>query len=537
MANKTVKLLTNAADFPLTYANATRTAILNDDAAPRMPGNFYGDSANADYGTPQLIYAENVMPCAKGIFSVGFSQQAAEHATATSFDRCIPLRDPEERVFPFSPAGGENYVLDPVSLEWSSVSPVTPSGRLVTYAYVEGRTFICYEQTKIIEYNASTGLFEDVVLTLPAGYTMSNIRGIGGAANYLLLFTTLSILWCAPLNLTEFANVDMGAGEQTPIDIKANIVALLPVAGGFIVYTARNAIGASFTNDAGSPFLFQEIPNCGGVADIEKITVDAEAQGHYLYGTHGLQRVTLQASVQNFPEVTDFLTGRQIERWNPLTKTVDLTALSSDFAVKLAFVLGRYLAISYGEVEGYYEFVLVYDTALKRWGKLQCEHCDVFSYPYPSGTGDYTYETIPTSYGALTISYDEMDIFYLEANPPKDGFALLTRTGEIVIAKLDFTQAVADGVALFGHLQLRHDRHTTLLDVEIDGLRNEGELTVIASEDGYTKISSDVIAPETQASGYSHYSCRETAKSFDIAIEGTFVLSSLLATVMFHGSR
>lgn len=41
--------------------------------------------------------------------------------------------------------------------------------------------------------------------------------------------------------------------------------------------------------------------------------------------------------------------------------------------IRLAFVSGRFLCVSYGTA-GLYEFVLVYDAGLKRWGKLAYNH-------------------------------------------------------------------------------------------------------------------------------------------------------------------
>jgi hypothetical protein len=71
MAVLSSKLLINSFEFPFLYSQATRTSLNNQDAAPRMPGFFYGDKSNADYGSPQLLFCENVIPYAKGIFSIG----------------------------------------------------------------------------------------------------------------------------------------------------------------------------------------------------------------------------------------------------------------------------------------------------------------------------------------------------------------------------------------------------------------------------------------------------------------------------------
>ena len=86
MANKLVKLLLNAAQFPFLSLHQSNSLTEPSDLAPRMPGTFYGSRENADYSVPQLIYCENVLPFAKGLYSVGFSSIAP----AISFIRSFP---------------------------------------------------------------------------------------------------------------------------------------------------------------------------------------------------------------------------------------------------------------------------------------------------------------------------------------------------------------------------------------------------------------------------------------------------------------
>ena len=542
MANKTIKLMLNAAEFPFTYEQATRATSPNEDAAPRIPRDFFGDKVNTDYGTPQLLYCENVLPFAKGLLSVGYtSKDNAISPVTSACDQCITLRDANENVFAFVPARGANYVYKAATNSWASVDPFTFDRDLITYAYVNGRTFICYEGTKIIEYSAVGNTFTTLALTLPASYTISDIRGIAGASNYLVLFTEFSILWCAPMNLMEFEDIDQGAGEQTPIDIRGQITCVKPVAGGFIVYTARNAIGATFTNDAGSPFLFREISNCGGVASGESVTSDVSEVGHFIWGTNGLQRVSLNSSIADYPAVTDFLVGKQIERWNATTKRVEISDLATHMKVKLAFLAGRYLTISYGESGSEFEFAFIYDMSLDRWGKLRINHVDAFMYPYPSGTGAYTYDTWPGYYSELQGDYATQGTLFLQVLPTKQGIAFLRSTGEMILLNADFSQTSADGVVLIGHIQQRHDAQLTLTDVEIDGL-HRAETTAVNAIGSYSGQDKDVTAvgrlnTRDSTENYSRYQFRSTAKNFDVAVEGTFVMSSILATVLRHGYR
>jgi hypothetical protein len=479
------------------------------------------------------------MPFAKGIYSVGYTTQAdAISPAVTSCDQAIPIRDIDENLYTFVPAQGANYVYSPLTSSWASVSPFVFTGLLVTRAYVAGRTFICYERARIIEYNTGTGLFDTIVLTLPVGLSMADIRGIGGASNYLLLFTDFAIYWCSPLDILDFDDIDAGAGNQTPVDIKGQITALMPIAGGFIVYTARNAIGATFTNNAAAPFSFKEVQNAGGLASWEYVTPDADDTGHYIWSTHGLQFATLVKAVSIFPEVTDFLVGKVLEEWNTTTKEIEVVTTLNPFNVHLTFQCGRYLIISYGGGTTIYEGCLVYDTVLQRWGKLKIEHMDVFTYPYQSGVGGYTYDTLPGTYDELVGDYASLALFFLAIVPAKTGIAFLLNTGEIKVVDLSFDQENT-GVAIFGHIAQRNDRQTTLIDVQIDGLKSTPtpEVSILPSENGKDRSVVSLETAQTADATYQRYQPRITAKNIDIAIEGCMVLSNVEIMVMLHGYR
>lgn len=540
MAAKTIQIPLNAAAFPFTYSASSRTVADMADIAPRMPGAFFGDPANAEYGVPQLIYCENVLPADKKLYSVNYGTQTdAVTPAVTDFDQAFTLRDTSENQFTFVPGAGKNYVLSPSTGVWASVGAFSFTNYLVTVAYVNGRTLICYEKTKIIEYNSGTGLFTTLALTLPSGVTMANVRGIGGASNYLLLFTDITVYWCTPANILDFATSDQGAGQQTPLDIKGQITALLPCAGGFIIYTARNAVGATFTNNGNSPFVYKEIANAGGIANWEHCTTSIEkAAGHYIFGSAGLQRITLSGAETLYPEVTDFLAGSQYESWDAVAKQVKVYPTGGAFSVKLSFLANRFLVISYGLKKNEYEDALVLDTSLERWGRLRVNHVDCFTYAYPTLASSYFYSQLPGFYSDLSDdTYADLDSTRLQVTAPKRGIAFLKSSGQIDILAADFAQSTsASAVAIFGKVQSTRQRLVTVLNAEVDGLRN-GTVTLLASETGKVR---DRVVPTYEVSAaedYKMFEVVDTAKNYEVAIEGTFLLSNLQMRVMNHGYR
>ena len=568
MANKLVKLLINSAEFPLPYTAAGRTAVQNDDAGPRMPQAFYGDTTNADYGSPQLLFGENFVPTPKGVQSVGYGLQAPPFSGGVAtFDQAIILRDDAENQFLVSPAGGTNYVYNAFLQDWTATNSfVFPPGGLITRAYVSGRSFICYEKERIIELNAAGTAFATISFTFPPGLAITDVRGICGASNYLIIFTELMIYWCSPLNILDFNDLDAGAGNQIPIDIAGLITAALPVAGGFIVYTARNAIAATFTNNSNAPFIFKEINNVGGVISWEQVTTDADEMGHYAWTQAGLQFVQLGGSTPIFPAVTDYFAGGRFSRYDYLEGTVS-TIMDVQFTIKLAFLGKRYLVLSYGVNSTLLTHALIYDSLLRRWGHLMLSHVDAFTYPYSvfavpvpnynEWTGVYTDETRDYDFGGSNA---------LRVPRPKQGIAFLQADGSVYTVDLNSVQSDGLGVVVFGHIQQRHSLNTTLLGVEVEGMQYGAgtgfydslnisyaayglidyalwdkdvaeTVSVQPSENGADRDGTTPVLVSALTPGFLRGDCRLTAKNFDVTIVGNFAISSLLVEVMNHGVR
>lgn len=568
MANKLVKLLINSADFPLPYSTATRTVVQSDDAAPRMPQAFFGDRTNAEFGSPQLLFGENFVPTAKGVQSVGYGQQAAPFSGAvTTFDQAIVLRDTTENQRVFAPAGGANYVLNFSTGVWTSINPFVATPGLITRAYVAGRTFVCYQNQRIIELNAAGTVFTTIALTYPAGLGIANVRGIAGVSNYLVVFTDVTLYWCSPLNILDFSQPDAGAGNQIPIDIKGFITAVLPTAGGFVIYTTRNAIAATYTNNSNSPFVFKEINNVGGVTSWEQVTPEADESGHYAWTRAGLQLVTLGKAVSIFPAVTDYLVGGRFSSYDELEHTVT-TVDDVVFNIKMAFLCERYLIISYGVNSTKLSHALLYDTTLQRWGHLKLDHVDAFSYPYPSiSLTPYNYDEWAGSYlDYAGVDYASIGSSGLSVPRSKQGLAFLQNDGTIYVLDMSAVQSAGVGVVVFGHLQQRHSNFTTLLGVEVEGLQYTDTATDYAALTGsyafygifdYAELGTDLaeaisvqpsdtgadreeatpLAVTLAEKNYIRCDSRITARNFDITITGNFALSSLLAEVMLHGIR
>jgi hypothetical protein len=163
-----------------------------------------------------------------------------------------------------------------------------PADAKVTYAYVDGKTFVCYSRLKsttdvdmsIMQWNSATKSLDpatSIITNLP--FPVGEIDGISSSSGYLLVWSGLTIAW-APFNGTAFdftiyANGNYtGAGYQIPEDVQGPITAIIGMSGGFVAFTTRNAVAGSYHSQTiTAPWVFREIPDAGGVDNYEQVTV------------------------------------------------------------------------------------------------------------------------------------------------------------------------------------------------------------------------------------------------------------------------
>jgi hypothetical protein len=549
MATQTFKIAANNAEFPFLYARAGRSVLQpGQDVAPRTSAAFVGTTKSFDWNLIKMIYCENVLPIAEGIISTGTQEDIAAFSPAvTDFDQVITIRDSIERNYLMVPARGKNYVLNPATLVWESKNPFTWAAdkKIVTRAYVDGRTFICYERDRVIEWDPVGLAFTTLTLTLPAGYSMSDIRGCFGASNYLGLFTDAEILWALAPNVLDFSDSAAGAGRQTPIDLKGQITCCETISGGFVVYTTRNAVAGFFTNNAATPFTFREVQGSGGVAGYEQLTSDANQAKHYTYGSSGLQELDLQRADLIHPECSDFLSQRQYETWDSVAGEIVSSFLGAALEVKLQFLANRYLVISYGKKDGQFTYALFFDVGLQRWGKVRVDHMDITVLP------SAVIDSIGFRWFELTGAWEEYDVAWEDLEKPlgtilplRTGFAFLQNTGAVRTLQAEMPADNKEGVAIFGHVQAIRGRAITFNGSILDGVYDEPvpEVRIMGSlpTDGYARMPATATYTLSTTSKRMQIlpgDSKQAYENFDLVLEGKFALSSAVLETVIHGAR
>lgn len=539
----------NSAEFPLVSSFQGRTVI-----KPELDNNiktnqaFYGTQESANYSIPQLMYCENVMPLGEGMQSVGYEELIAGFPGVSSFDQAITIRDEDENNFIFTPAGGLNYIYRGDTGVWASTNPIDAVGRAVSRAYVNGRTFICYSGLGIYEYNPVTNIFGQLTLT---GLTNAAVTSIGSSNNYLIAVTKITVFWSSLIDQTDFVpSVLTGAGFSIPQDVKAEITAVIGNAGGFIIYTAKNAVAAVYTNNIRAPFSFREISNAGGIPSYEQVTSESTSGPQFAWTTGGLQKVVPQGADTISARLNDFLAGGRWEYWDAANKKlIRQPGGGVEFGVKVTYVASRFLIISYSvDSTDTYQYAIVFDTVLERWGKLKITHTDCFAYPYPNIGADPAYANLEaTSYEALgDVTYEGLIAGGVRSRTPsKHTVAFLQANGTVQLLLMTYAKDVAQqGVVVLGRFQLVRAEITTLQSVELEGgystVGTEEPLiavTALASQDGKNLDSAHPLLLVESNDEYQEYDCRVIGKNFALAVEGTFALNTCILEVTNDGSR
>jgi len=502
MAEHKFTVALNAATFPLVTKFQPRSVVIGGlDNKLRNPASTANSNQdNNPQNLPQVLYCENVMPTDEGVASVGYAQLQAQVASATAFDEVFILRNEFEDTAFFSPALGLNYVTSAFGVAWASTDPLAtaPETAEVSVAYVNGVTFVCYSRVALLQWDGTN--LNDVSASL-AGTAIADIVAITGSANYLLALTTdLSVKWSSLVDPLDFVPSDTtGAGSQIPADLRGKGICLTAIVGGFIYHCTQNAVAALYTNNSSAPWVFREIKNAGGISSRKHVTTDNNSGATFIWGTNGFQQLNLREAENQFPALTDYLAGYIKETFDGSTNLLTVTRLATPYAVKLAYVAGRYLVASYGEVSaGLYQYALVYDNGLKRWGKLKVNHEDCFS----------------GYFGA------------------RQSICFLDNNGVVNSAILDDRTGTDSGVLILGRYQISRTAQICSQELELECLDSADNPTVIVST-SYNGTTVGEQLPMVVYSNTGNYRCYQKqieGENLSFILKGGFHLATALIT-------
>ena len=377
----------------------------------------------------------------------------------------------------------------------------------------------------------------------------TTVTCIASSNGYLLAAYDNVIAWAlASGNIFDFAPVAnavaTGADSRIPEELIGTITALIPISGGFIIFSEQNAVAAIYSStNFTNPWTFREISGCGGIQAAKNVA-KADSQGAvYAMTSVGLQRITLTGATDLNPACSDYLSGRKIELFDPASGNYELYSLQSDLTVGCNLVGSRYLCVSVGvEAQGEYSLALVYDLQLRRWGKLRQLHravCELHGVDTSedmlvSDFGEATIESLPED--PISSFVTDVSDQYTES---RQQLGILLPTGEVLQAAFapGASSADAAGLITLGQLQLSRSKETVLHNVEIEGART----TTCAVRPSYngrtleTKLAADTWMLTESTDDYQKWSGFSVAKSFTLEIGGSFDLSTVIAKLDVEG--
>jgi hypothetical protein len=506
MADYTLTAALNAASFPLVTRYQNRSIIIPQyDGRLRNPTNNVNSVLdNNPNNIPQILFCENIIPNADGILSVAYTAgQISVFPGAGVADDAFLLRDGDVNTWYFCPAQGMNYVSPNFGAPWVSTNPiagapVVPTPQ-VSLAEINGVTYVAYANTALLRWE-TTGNFTDVSASL-VGASVGGIRAICSSGNYLILvYSDNSVKWSSltdPLDFTPSAAT--GAGSQIPIDMKGPPSYVSSISGGFLVHCAENTVAAVYTQNVAQPWIFREVKNSGGLAfGLAGISRESSTGYIYQYSTYGLQQLDLRTAETIHPEITEFLSLSVLETFDTLTNLLTITK-DYPFWLKIAFLAGRYLCVSYGSGENNYQYAFWYDTVLKRWGKLKIDHADLFSI---GGT-----------------------IYVLQRDGTVRGVGATTASSELF-------EISGTGVAIFGRYQLSRSAGICSQEVELEVLDGTQDVTVdvVVNYNGTSLSQIFSMLEYESVDNYRKFQKQIEGQNLSYIIKGDFKLSTILYT-------
>ncbi len=518
-----------SANFPLlsSFLGASISVRSNGDTDYVITDAYTGTQANNEIGIAQPIYLHNVMPSNYGFQSIGYKHVIANYIAPSSnftmFDQAIILRSADEERYLLSPAQGTNYILGSRNRSvWAKATQNTLRlGGTVTKSYINARTIIAYANHTWLEYKSQSNTIDTVT---PVGLEPAAIKGIVNANNYNIAYNSTTVYWSSVGDPLDFVpSLLTGAGSANPQSVRGAIVACLPIADGFVIYTTHNAVAAIWSGNSNAPWVFREIPGAAGIVTPEHVSSDSNYSTHFAWTTSGLQQIDKREGINIFPEVTDFLAKKQIEEWSAEAKTIEPTVqlhqphsclalvtknLLSPVKLKLNYIGTRFLAISYGEYTGQYQYILVYDSGLKRWGKLKIAHADCFEYSPPGR----------------------------EQPVPLESFGVLDAFGNIFTIDFSELRQSLDSVFIFGGIALTRDSYTRVSAISLDTTSTNSYRAKLYSAVSGRNLSKGYALPENTIEPLGvKWKTSIVGTTHALELVGTFNLVSLLFELDRYG--
>lgn len=530
-----VRLSTTTTAFPWVSTEFGPSTIQRQPADQQLQLGRPSDGIqdDRDLGVPSIVYMHNALPTLMGFKSVQYKKLGEPIG---DFDRVHRVPTKTMGVC-YLFIGKSSYTYD----AGGKVTTVPMALGEVTIASHRGTVYLFSRLRSSLYILADTGILK---LVAPVGITLDSIVGVASIGPHLVLYTVDTILRSsitAPLDFRPQLATSAGAISLSPQRGKIVTIQMM-TQNSATVWTTTEAISLTISGSSASPFKLDRIVGVPGIPTVshligyDKVAVLC-SDGYILpdgkstpvaadvwqfltstliedyIGDTGLRRIS--ASGQYYSVDPDELSD--CVATSPLNET-ELVVFRAIKPIrhKLVLVGDRYMCFSYGfGCSPIYNWAVVYDTQLRRWGKLRVKHTHIL---------DYQPDSALTPLGIVVVA---------------PGGQLLTLVEDC--GNFDPSgNGAADSVLIYGRLEHVRGRDLTLYTATVT--TSYEPTTPLAfkvwnSLNGHT--ISGVSSPDPVAAyqGIREYRMRITGKGASFGLFGSFNLTSVTVEVMAGGYR
>lgn len=503
---------------------------------------------------PIPIYVDNVVPTAEGITSIGY----LAYSNVFELDAPIDYEYYKAKVFPiYSSVGETGYIILDISAAKIKVyAPQVGISQVLEYASSEIVPSVFFFRDRSWLFHPDLGLrFINTEFQLEEqaleGINTANLLGMTSAISYLIGYDEDTIYWSDPINFAQF--------DPTPSTSNANFTSVLGVKGkinlvlaapkGFVIYTDGNATRAKFTQNVRNPWVFDELKNSSGVANASQVTDYENLGTHFIWSNAGFGVVGDNSVEYPFSNLTELLAGDLIENIEFVQGNTEQEILLATeilrgqrYRTAVNFAANRYVAISYGEYDSVFSYVLLYDVHLQRWGRLKVDHVDVFNFIPPKKETDSPAENFfvdetqaaEVFFGAAAMDFLPKDFDF---NFWGKDFAVLLPNGDVwrVTSNYKSDPAIKDiGVLIYGEIALTRGRYSELSEIEISGYidyeEDHVEVHVRSKDTTFETFHQAFLDPQLE-----RFVTRSVGRNHEILLRGKFNISTMVVSLIQQG--
>ena len=538
MSRIPVRITLDSANVPMLSTASGPTVVYVKEGMAKLRQEVKPTEAPWELTEPQLIFAENIMPIPRGLSSITYSSKVSGITGVTTFSKAGLYRTSNNAVGYWAvTTTGKLYTSPVTGINWTERTVGGwPTGWGITVVKINGNTYFYVSFFGCYKFN-DDGTISAIALT---GLTPASIKGIAGAVGRLFAYSSTFLHYCSEVDIFDFTpSLVTGAGSTQIQYVRGDILLVEGTSFGLFIYSKENVVSCQETGNIAAPYLFTDVENSAGISDLELVASAPGLDAAYAFGSGGLQLVNVKTATPIFPEISDFIASKVIESYDYSLHKIVKSLFLDRLQVKLSYICSRYFVLSYGVSS--LTHMLVYDLALRRWGKLRRDHVDVFTVSEALTANQFlTYDEMVAGMDMAVIPIDETKAQVSALLSNLETFAVMSSNGSISIVDFNVMESsTAEAVSVFGRIQLRRGRDSSLQEVQVEGLSNANFSYV---GDSVTVKGTSWIAPnELYLDNFDEYSMTgvyfgdTVGTNHALHIEGAFDLTGLTIVLVPDG--